>query len=57
MSIELEKLMEEHDLPESDRDELRMFGDFLQRRKDKREGKDVGPLPENMKAWLLGQRG
>jgi len=52
MSIELEKLMEEKKLPESDRDELRIFSSFLSRRKDARSGVGVKPLTENEKIWL-----
>jgi hypothetical protein len=54
-SLELEQLMEEKELPESDRDELRKFSEFLRRRKDKKDGKEVPPLTQQMKDYLLGK--
>lgn len=57
MSIELERLMEEKDVPECDRDQLRIFADFLQRRKDAKNGKKIEPLTENDKVWLGLQGG
>ncbi len=53
-SEETEILMEENDLPEEDRDEVRRFAEFLRRRKDKKDGKELPPAPEGMKDWLLG---
>lgn len=52
MSVRLEKLMEEKDVPEEDREEIRVFSAFLQRRKDQKDGKPVEPLTENDKVWL-----
>lgn len=51
----LEKLMEQQDVPETDRDELRRFSEFLQRRKEKKDGKLLAPAPAGMKEWLLGE--
>ncbi len=51
---ELEKKMEEQNLPEEDRIELRQFSEFLQRKKDKRDGVPLPPLKKEMKDWLLG---
>ena len=54
-ATDLEELMESTDLPEEDRDELRRFAEFLGRVKDKREGKELAPAPEGMRAWLKGE--
>lgn len=54
-SLPTEELMEKHDLPEEDRDEIRKMCEFLQRRKDKKDGKELPPLPEGMKKWILGE--
>ena len=54
-SPHLEKLMEDQELPESDRDELRRFAEVLRRRKDRREGKELPPAPEGLRDWLLGK--
>jgi hypothetical protein len=51
----LEELMEAKNLPEEDRDEVRRFAEFLQRRKDVREGKTLPPAPDGMRDWLLGK--
>lgn len=53
-SQQVEELMEAQELPESDRDEIRRFSEFLKRRKDLREGKQLLPPPEGMKEWLGG---
>lgn len=53
-SPQLEELMEAKDLPEGDRDEVRRFAEFLGRRKDKKEGKELPPAPEGMREWLEG---
>lgn len=45
----LEQEMEKRDLPESDREELRTFTDFLGIRKRKEK------ITPEMKAWLLGR--
>ncbi len=50
--ITIEEIMESNDIPESDRDEVRTFQEFLQRRKDKRDGKPVAVLSEELKGWL-----
>jgi hypothetical protein len=54
-SLELEQAMEAKNLPESDRDEVRAFTDFLQWRKDKRDGKEVPPLTAEQRARLTGE--
>lgn len=54
-SVEMEELMEGKDLPESDRDEVRRFAEFLRRVKDKKAGKELPPAPEGMRDWLLGK--
>jgi hypothetical protein len=54
-SPEMEKRMEAQDIPEEDRDEVRRFAEFLQRKKDKKEGKTLPPMTEEMKNWLLGK--
>lgn len=54
-SRDIEEKMEAADLPEGDRDEVRRFAEFLQRRKDHREGKDLPPAPEGMREWLEGK--
>lgn len=54
-NLELETLMESQEVDESDRDEVRRFAEFLQRRKDKRDGLAVGPMPNAMRAWLEGK--
>ncbi len=54
-SLEIEQAMEEKDLPESDRDEIRKFGEFLRRRAAKRKGEPLPPLSPEMRAWLLGE--
>lgn len=54
-SEELERLMEDKDLPETDRDEVRRFAEFLRRRADFRAGKQLPPAPQGMKDWLLGK--
>lgn len=54
-SMETEELMEEHDLPEEDRDEVRRFSEFLRRRKDKKAGRELPPMPKEMRDWLLGK--
>ncbi len=50
----MEILMEEEDLPEEDRDEVRRFAEVLRRKKDRDDGKELPPAPEGMKDWLLG---
>ena len=54
-SSALEEEMEAKELPEEDRDEVRRFAEFLQRRKDFRAGKELPPAPKGMKDWLLGK--
>lgn len=51
---QMEELMEAAALPEGDRDEIRRFAEFLRRRKDKRDGKELPPAPEGMREWLTG---
>lgn len=53
--LEVEELMEARDLPEGDRDEVRRFAEFLRRRKDRKEGKELPPAPPGMREWLLGE--
>ena len=53
-SPEVEKLMEDADLPESDRDDARKFVEFLRWRKDRKAGENL-PMVEEMKNWLLGK--
>ena len=53
--IEMEKKMEEQDIPESDRDEVRKLAEFLRRKQARKEGKELPPMPEEMKNWLLGK--
>jgi hypothetical protein len=53
-SNEIEEGMECADVPESDRDEVRRFSEFLQRRTDRKAGIEVGPAPSGMKEWLTG---
>ena len=48
----LEETMESQDTPESDRDELRRFSEFLRRRKEHKEGKSLPPAPDGMREWL-----
>lgn len=55
-SVEIEQLMEEKDLSEEDRDEVRRFVECLRRRKEKREGKELPPAPGGMREWLLGEK-
>lgn len=52
--VRLEELMEARDLPEEDRDEVRRFAEFLQRRKERKLGNPLPPMPDGMKDWLLG---
>ena len=47
--LDVEKLMESRNLPESDRDELRTFNEFLAVKRHK------GKITPEMKAWLLGE--
>jgi hypothetical protein len=54
-SIELEKAMEEKDLHESDRDEVRKWAEMLRRRSAKKKGEELAPMTEEMKKWILGQ--
>lgn len=54
-SRDIEEKMEAADLPEGDRDEVRRFAEFLQRRKDHLAGKDLPPAPEGMREWLEGK--
>lgn len=54
-SPEMEEEMELHDLPEPDRDEVRRFAEYLQRRKDVKDGKEVTPRTDEMTKWLLGK--
>jgi hypothetical protein len=51
-SLTLEKLMEEKNLPEDDRDELRRFEEFLAWRKTRKPG---DPIPDAMRAYILGK--
>lgn len=51
-SPELESLMESKDVPETDRDELRRFAEFLARRKAMKSGETLPPAPEGMREWL-----
>lgn len=46
---DLERDMEAANLPEQDRNEVRMMTEFLRLRKEKQ------PIPADMKAWLLGK--
>jgi len=55
VSEELEKEMEEKNLPEGDRDEIRRFAEFLQWRKAKKADKKTPPISQEMKDWLLGK--
>lgn len=56
--IGVEELMEAQDLPESDRDEVRRFAEFMrwkaQRLKDKAEGKKLRPVPKKWRDYILG---
>lgn len=54
-SLDIERLMEAKNLPESDRDDVRKFSEFLQWRKDRADGKKVPPLSNDMKNFLLGK--
>lgn len=54
-SIDLERKMEEANAPESDRDEVRRFAEWLRRRKDVKDGKEVPPRTPEMTAWLKGE--
>lgn len=54
-SLPMERRMEEQDLPESDRDELRRFAEVLRRKKDKRDGKTLPPAPDGTIDWLTGK--
>jgi hypothetical protein len=54
-SPELEKLMEDKDVDEGDRDELRRFAGFLERKKQRAMGNPLQPMPEGMKEWLEGE--
>jgi hypothetical protein len=54
-SVALEKEMESLNVPEEDRDEVRRFAEFLKRRKDKQDGKELPPLSTEMRAWLEGK--
>jgi len=54
-SLPVEKEMERKDLPEEDREEVRRFAEFLRRKRDKREGKELPPMPDGMKDWLIGK--
>lgn len=54
-SRDIEEKMEAKGLPESDRDEVRKFAEFLQRRKKCREGEELPPAPEGMREWLEGK--
>ncbi len=54
-SLDIEQKMEEKEIPEEDRDEVRRFAEFLQRRKDLKDGKKLTPAPEGMKEWLMGE--
>ncbi len=54
-SPQLEQLMEDRNVPEEDRDEVRRLSEFLQRRKDKKDGKTLPPAPEGMREWLQGE--
>ena len=55
-SPDLEKAMEAADLPEEDRDEARRFAELLRRRKERRLGNPLPPMPEGMIEWLRGER-
>ncbi len=52
-SLPLEQLMEEEDLPESDRDEVRRFAEFLALRKQTPKGTPI-KITAEMKRWLTG---
>ncbi len=54
-SQSIEEAMERKDVPESDRDEVRRFSEFLERYKQHKEGKPLGPAPDGMRDWLLGK--
>lgn len=58
-SVEMEEIMEKKDLPESDRDEVRRFAEFLAVRKERLEmmwqdGGPLPPMPEGMEKWVEG---
>jgi hypothetical protein len=53
--LDLEEKMEARDIPEQDRDEMRRFAEVLRRRKDRREGKTLSPVPPEMIDWLTGK--
>lgn len=46
--------MEQREIHEEDRDEIRRFAEYLARRKAERDGKNLPPLPDEMRKWLLG---
>ena len=48
-SVDLEEKMEAQDLPESDRDEIRRFAEVLRRKRDRAQGKELPPMPQEMK--------
>ncbi len=54
-SEDMEKKLEDQQVPEEDRDEVRRLAEFLRRRKAKRNGEELPPAPEGMRDWLLGK--
>lgn len=60
-SVGIEEVMEAKDLPESDRDEVRRFAEFLKLRKQRREakarGEEVPPWPQEWADYILGTEG
>lgn len=48
-SVDMEKKMEDKDLPESDRDEVRRFSEFLRLRKVQTV------ITKEMHNWLIGE--
>ena len=53
-SPQVEEMMERQELPEANRDEVRKFSEFLGRVRDRREGKELPPMPVVMKEFLTG---
>lgn len=61
-SQQIEEKMEELDLPESDRDEIRRMAEFLRWRHDNKEALEAArkggpkvPIDPALKKWLLGE--
>lgn len=51
----VETLMDQMELPEEDRCEIRRFAEFLRRKAAKKKGEELPPMPQEMKDWLLGK--